>query len=110
MKKKTYIELLKKQEDMVSKFIVWLSRKKKSERRLKETMAIKCDTCNTDVTPSEDTLGDEMIQYEVIDLNGKICLCSNCLLTLAHFVRSANFKKYRETNKELLDLDLDEED
>lgn len=58
-------------------------------------MAILCDVCNTDVTPREGLLGEEMTMHEVINLNGKICLCHDCFCALAEFVRSKEFLEVR---------------
>jgi len=57
-------------------------------------MAIICDVCNADVTPDKNDLFDSDIpDYEVVNINGKICLCHDCYLALSEFVRSADFKK-----------------
>jgi|TARA_Y100000310_G_C20278853_1_gene621622 hypothetical protein len=71
-------------------------------------MAIKCDTCNTDVTPTK-VMGFEPagIQYEIVDIGGKICLCSNCYLALSKFVRSDNFQK---EVLDKFDVDFEEEE
>ncbi len=56
-------------------------------------MAIVCDVCNADVTPEKNSVGSDMPNYEVVNLNGKICLCHDCYCALADFVRSDDFKK-----------------
>jgi len=56
-------------------------------------MAIICDVCNAEVTPDKNLMGGDMPDYEVVNINGKICLCYDCYLALSEFVRSADFKK-----------------
>ena len=62
-------------------------------------MAVICDVCSADVTPDKNFLGSDMPDYEVINLNGKICLCQDCYCALSDFVRSEDFKKVVEKHK-----------
>ena len=55
-------------------------------------MAIICDNCNTNVTPTNE---DEVRDYEILKLNGiKLCLCTDCFCALTDFATSDDFKKY----------------
>lgn len=57
-------------------------------------MAVICDVCSTDVTPQD----DDIQRRHVVDINGKICLCTDCYIALGDYVRSDVFKEgqYKE--------------
>ncbi len=59
-------------------------------------MAIICDTCKVDVTPNDLEVSSEISGHEIVNINGKICLCIDCLMCLGEFVRSDKFNKIRE--------------
>jgi len=63
-------------------------------------MAIICDCCKKDVTPTEE---EEFPEREVLSLRDKkICLCNDCLITLSEFACSEEHKqKTKEYLKEL---------
>jgi len=57
-------------------------------------MVILCDICRKDVTPNANVLVDEKTpNHQILDLNGKICLCRDCYCALGEFARSEDFKK-----------------
>ena len=64
-------------------------------------MAIICDRCYRDATPdkSKMLIRERSFGYKVLDLNGRICLCMDCYLTLSDFVRSSDFKKVITSSK-----------
>lgn len=55
-------------------------------------MAIICDGCKEDVTPSN-FLTDDMDHSKVIDINGKVCLCNDCEMFVGDFIASDKFKE-----------------
>jgi hypothetical protein len=58
-------------------------------------MAIICDNCNVDITPT-DKDGDTWERH-VLQLNGKrICLCTDCFIVLSEFACSDSHKKLTE--------------
>jgi len=66
-------------------------------------MTIICDICKINVTPIAD---NEVLEYKIIDLNGKICLCNGCYFALSDFVRSNEFKDVAAKYKKAMEEDL----
>jgi len=62
-------------------------------------MAIICDCCNKDITPSDET---EIDEKSVLELNGgKKCFCMDCFTTLSEFACSDEHKeKTKEYRKQ----------
>jgi hypothetical protein len=59
-------------------------------------MAIICDVCGEDVTPNDEC---EFNDYEIVNINGKICLCLDCYNALSEFMLSEEFKKFSAKRK-----------
>ncbi len=58
-------------------------------------MAIICDVCKKDCTPKNDNIDE----YEIMEINGKICLCIDCKIALGNYVRGKEFKQYVKNNE-----------
>ena len=62
-------------------------------------MAIKCDTCNKDITPIDN---EGISERHILELNGKkICLCTDCFIVLSEFACSDSHKKLTEQYKKI---------